>query len=167
LNQEKAMRTGVVSVALAAFVLLGTAAARADEEKVPLDKLPKAVTEAVKAKFPGAELVSAGKETENGQLLYEVALKHKGHKMDVTFKADGTLVSVEKEITAQDLPKAVAKTLADKYPKATFTKVEEETKDGKVTYEVVLVTAEKKTFEVVLSPDGKIVKEESKDKKKD
>ena len=44
------------AAALMLLVMLGTACA--DEEKVPLDKLPKAVLDAVKAKFPGAELLS-------------------------------------------------------------------------------------------------------------
>ena len=39
--------------------LFGTRGARADEEKVPLDKVPKEVMEAVKARFPGAKLHGA------------------------------------------------------------------------------------------------------------
>src|SRR5262249_61162175 len=111
------------AVAVALVVL--TAGARGDEEKVPLDKLPRAVADAVKAKFPGAELVGASKEVEKGETLYEGALKYKGHNHDVTLKQDGTVGSVEKEITARDLPRAVSKTLAAKYPQATFKKVEE------------------------------------------
>jgi uncharacterized membrane protein YkoI len=152
-----------VLVALAGLFLL--AAARADEEKIPLDKLPKAVLDAVKDKYPGAELLGAEKEDENGKTVYEVALKHKGQKLEATFKPDGTFVSVEKEIEAKDLPKAVADALEAKYPKATYKKVEEETEGDKVTYEVLLVTAEKKTVEVVLDPKGKILEEENKDKK--
>ncbi len=59
------MRTLVIgTLGLALLALVGLTAAWADEgkeEKVPLDKLPKAVTDAVKAKFEGAELVSASK----------------------------------------------------------------------------------------------------------
>jgi hypothetical protein len=39
---------------LFAFVVIGL---RADEVKVPLDKMPKAVLEAVKKRFPTAKLV--------------------------------------------------------------------------------------------------------------
>jgi uncharacterized membrane protein YkoI len=143
------------------------AGARADEEKVPLDKLPRAVADAVKARFPGAELVGASREVEKGETLYEVALKYKGHNHDVTLKQDGTVVSVEKEITARDLPRAVSEALAAKYPRATFKKVEEIREGKKLTYEVLLVTANKKTIEVVLDPSGKVAKEESKNKKED
>jgi hypothetical protein len=163
------MRTLIAWRCAAAVLALAVVAvgARADEEKVPLDKLPRAVADAVKAKFPGAELVGASREVEKGETLYEVSLKYKGHNHDVTLKQDGTLVGVEKEITARDLPRAVSDALAAKYPRATFKKVEEITEGKKVTYEVLLVTADKKTLEVVLDPTGKVVKEEPKGKKDD
>ena len=73
---------GVV-FALAVFVGAGWA----DEEKVPLDKLPAKVLDAVKTKFPKADLVSASKEKENNETIYEVSIKDDGHKIDVSLKA--------------------------------------------------------------------------------
>jgi hypothetical protein len=156
---------------LAALVLL-VPAARADEEKVPLDRLPKEVVETVKKRFPGAELVEASKEDENGKTVYEVTIKDKGQKSDVTVATDGALVSIEREIAAKDLPKAVAETLDQKYPKATFKTIEEviKVRDGKEKleyYELLLVTAEKKKLEVTITPDGKVNHEEDKSKEKD
>ena len=46
-------------------------------------------------------------------------------------------------------------------------KVEEIIEGGKTTYEVLLVTGDKKTIEVVVDPTGKIVKEEKKEEKKE
>ncbi|HEY7428954.1 MAG TPA: PepSY-like domain-containing protein [Gemmataceae bacterium] len=150
--------------------VLAGAAARADEEKeekVPLDKVPKAALDAVKAKFKDAELVGAQKENENGKLVYEINLKHKGQTIEVTVTPDGKIVSIEKTIAAKDLPKAVAEAIESKYPKAAIKKAEEVTEGGKTNYEVLLVTADKKAVEVVLDPAGKILKEEKKEKKKD
>lgn len=145
--------------------------AGADEEKVPLDKLPKAVLDAVKARFPEAKLVAAEKETEDGKTLYEVAITDKEQKIDVTV-VDGKIVEIEKQITAKDLPKAITAALEAKYPKATYKIIEEiiKVKDGVEKleyYEVLLVTAEKKKLEVVLALDGKITKEEDKSKEKE
>ena len=137
---------------------------QADEEKVPLDKLPKAVLDTVKAKFADAELVSASKEKEGDEVHYEVAIKVKGQNIEVTCKTDGTLVSIEKEIALKDLPKEVAEALEAKYPKATHSKFEEITKGDKITYEVLLTTADKKKLEVVFDPKGKVIEEEKKDK---
>jgi hypothetical protein len=163
------MRTlviGTLSFALVVFLALTAAWADDDkEEKVPLDKLPRAVTDAVKAKFDGAELVSASKEKDNGKDVYEVAIKHKGSNIDVSLTPEGKIVSIEKEIAAKDLPKAVSEALDAKYPKATIKKLEEVTENDKVVYEALLVTAEQKTVEAVFDPSGKLVKEEKKEKK--
>jgi uncharacterized membrane protein YkoI len=148
---------------LAALLLLAPLA-RADEEKVPLDKLPKAVVETVKKRFPAAQMVSADKEKENGKTEYEVTIKDKGQKYDVSVTEDGTLVAIEKTIAAKDLPKAVAEALEQKYPKATFKVIEAVThvRDGKEKleyYEIALVTADGKKKEVTLTPEGKLNRE--------
>ena len=152
-------------VAGLAVAVLAATCVRADEENVPLDKLPKAVVEAVKKMFPDAQLVSASTEDENGKKVFEVAIKNKGQTIEVTLTPEGKLVSVEKEITVKDLPRPVTTSLDAKYAKAVIKKVEEITKDGKLTYEVLLVTADKKMLEVVFDPQGKVVQEEVKGKK--
>jgi uncharacterized membrane protein YkoI len=145
---------------------------RADEEKVPLDKVPKPVVDAVKAKFPGAELTGASKEAEDGKTVYEVTVKNKGQNIDVTLTPDGTIQLLEKTITTKDLPKAVTATLGAKYPKAKHEIVEEVIKvqNGRETldyYEVLLTTADNKKLEVEIAPDGTIKKVEDKAGKKD
>ncbi len=162
-------------LATGALLALGflAAAGRADEEKVPLDKLPRAVLDAVKARFPDAKLVEADKETEDGKTTYEVVIKNKDQKIDVQLSPDGEIIALEKTIDVKDLPRAVAKALEDKYPGATYKTVEEiikvKGKEEKLDcYEVSLVTAEKKKYEVQISSEGKITKtEEIKAKEKD
>jgi hypothetical protein len=161
----------LTAVAVLGFVG-GFSALRADEEKVPLDKVPRAVLEAVKKRFPEAEVTGAEKETDNGKTVYEIGIKDKGQSIEVTLTPEGTLTEIEKQIAAKDLPKAVAEGLESKYPKATFKTIEEvimvrEGKEKLEYYEVLLVTAEKKKLEVTVTPDGKINKEEDKSKEKD
>jgi hypothetical protein len=153
------------AVVLAAGLLgLGIvlASARADEVDLPLDQLPKAVADAAKAKFPGAKWSGAAKETEDGKTLYEVSMSHEGRKLDVTFKADGTLEVVEAEIAVGDLPKPVASAVKDKYPGAKINLIESVTKGPEVkkdadSYEIHLTTAAKKSVEIVLDASGKIL----------
>jgi hypothetical protein len=69
----------------------------------------------------------------------------------------GAITTIEKEVAFKDLPRAVADAYEAKYPKATYKTVEEVIKvtDGKEKleyYEAVLVTADKKTFEVEVTP---------------
>ncbi len=95
-----------------------------------------------------------------------MAIKHKGHNIDVTLTPEGKITTFEKLIDAKDFPKAVTEALDRKYPKATVKKAEEVTENDKVVYEALIVTADDKTIEVVLDPQGKIVKEEPKEKEK-
>jgi uncharacterized membrane protein YkoI len=155
---------------LGASVLLGLLVVAARAEKVPLDKVPKAVMKTVKARFPGAELKGAGTEKEEGKVVYEVSLEYKGHKYDVTLTPEGAINVMEKTITAKELPQVVRKALKGKYPKATYELVEEviqvKDKEEKLAYyEVLLTTADKKKLEAEVASDGKILKETSKDKK--
>lgn len=147
----------------AAVLAVAVAGLRAGEEKVALDKLPKAVGAAVAKRFPKAELIEAAKETVGDKVEYEVTVKDGGTKIDVTLTPDGKVTVIEKAIAAKDLPKAVSDALDAKYAKAKYTTVEEVTKvkDGKEAlayYEVLLVTQEKKTLEVEVTGDGKIAK---------
>jgi hypothetical protein len=160
----------LVMTAAAVFVL--AAPVRADEEKVPLDEVPKAVLDAAKRRFPKAEVAGASKEKDGDKTVYEIELKLDGKKIDVTLTEDGTITTIEQQIDAKGLPNAVSEALDKKYPKATYKIIESVTKvkDGKEKleyYEVLLVTAEKKVIEVEIFPDGKIKNEEEKKKKEE
>jgi len=139
--------------------------ANASEEEVQLDKVPKPVMEAVKARFKDAIVTGAAREMDDeGKLLYEVSLKVEGQTIDIVLASEGELRLIEKKIAAKDLPNAVAKTLEDNYPKATYKKLEEvilveEKKDYPPYYEALLVTARKRNIEVEMTAAGKIVKE--------
>jgi hypothetical protein len=158
-------------LAAAVVCLCALSAARAGEEKVPLDKLPRAVSEAVKKRFPSAELLEAAKETEDGKTEYEVTIKDGGTKIDVTVDPNGAITAIEKTIAVADLPKAVRAALDAKYAGATYHGAEEiiKVKDGKEAldcYEVVLTKSDKKKLEVQVGADGRIKKEENKGEEK-
>jgi uncharacterized membrane protein YkoI len=156
---------------LALLGLFGLTTARSGEEKFPLDKLPKAVVDALKARFPGAELKGVEKEKDGDKIFYDVTLKHKGGNFEVSVTPEGEITTIERQIDAKDLPKKVTEALASKYPKATYKMIEEvyKVKDKKeklAYYEVAVVTADKKKLEVLVAPDGTFVKEEEKEKDK-
>ncbi len=166
--EEAAMRSLICASAIVACLTF-VAGVRADdnEEKVPLDQLPAKVTAAVNAKFAGADLIGASKEKEDGKEVYEVELKLKGVHYDVTLLPGGDIVLIEKQIKASDLPEAVTKALETKYPKATYKIVEEISKGESKSYEILLVTTDKKKIEAKFDATGKLLEEESKDKKKE
>ncbi len=157
-----------MSACAALFVLAG--ACGIDDKNVPLDKVPKPVMDAIKARFPGAEINSVEKETEDGMVVYDIELKHQGRKYEMDIKEDSTVFEIEKEVALKDVPEAVTKAVKTKYPDATIKEVMEVNKvKGKeetpIHYEVTLKTVGKKELEVIVSLDGKTIKTEGEEKK--
>jgi len=148
----------VASLLLCTF---GTAWAGAAQEKVDLDKLPKEIVAAVKAKLPKAELKHATKENDDGKVVYEVSITIGKQAMHAMVTAQGKLYELHKEIDAKDVPAKAAKAVQAKYPKAKWEGVEQITDpDGKIlAYEVVVEAAMGAFVEVLVDPDGKIRKE--------
>jgi hypothetical protein len=146
-------RCGTGLAALLGLAMLA-GMSQADEEKIPVEKLPAAVTKAVKKKFPKARIQAASREVEDGATTYEVELKVEGRSVDLALNADGKILEIEKEVPVNELPRAVTKRLAARYPGARIEKVEEITRgeDGPVHYEVAIKA------EVVFTAKGKIVK---------
>jgi hypothetical protein len=144
------------------FVVVLTlgAPSRGDEQKIPLADVPKVALDAVKAKFPAAELKAAAKETEDGKTTYEVSLKNKGGEVDVAVSAEGKIVQIERALDVKDLPRKVRDAIEAKYPKATVKQAEELTEfengDEEKNHEVHIVTADGKSLEVVVDEDGEI-----------
>jgi len=135
------------------------------DEKVPLDKVPEKIMGAVKGRFSEPELLSVEKETEDGNIVFDVELKEKGRKFEMDVKEDGTIIEIEKQIAVKDFPEAGVKAVEAKYPQATIAEIMEVDKvQGKTEtsdhYELLLELADKKTHEVVVSLDGKAVTEE-------
>ena len=155
------------AVAVIGLVAIGITVADDKAEKLSPDKLPKAVADAIKARFPDGKVTSAEKETEDGKLVYDIELTSGGLKYEMDIHEDGTIEEIEKEI--KEVPAAVAKAIAGKYPKAKIVEVMERSKvkDKKETptdYEVTIEDGGKK-HEVIVSLDGKSVKTEGEEKK--
>ena len=169
------------------FGLTGFAVSEDEKEsKIALDKVPKAVLDAVSEEFPNAKLEVAETVDDDGETLYEVELKEAGRSIDVLLDDEGEIYEIEKEIAVGDLPKEVIGALNAKYPGAKIEeaeevteyeddeeeadeekteKAEDEGEDGEeeTYYEVEIVTADGKTLEVEVSADGKEVEAEAND----
>jgi len=127
------------------------------DDTVPLDKVPAKVTDAVKAKFPNAKMLSCKKDKADGVDVFEVAVDTGSGKFNVLVTPEGRVARIEKEVPLTALPKAVTDTLDSKYAKATRKSALELSKGDKVyAYEVTLVTPDKKTWEVTVDLKGKI-----------
>jgi len=151
-------------VSILAFVVAGIA--RAADEPKDLDKIPKPVMDSLKAKFPKAKIEKWTKEKENGKVIYDIEFKQEGRKAEADIAEDGALQNFEREFDAKKLPRAVVEAVEKKYPKSTMKEVLEctELKDKKEVhagFEIVLETDAKKSVELTVAKDGKILEDSS------
>jgi len=129
------------------------------QEKVDATKLPQKVAEAVKARFPGATITQATKEMENGEFIYDIEMTRDGKKHEMDCKEDGTLVDIQNEISAKDLPATALAAIKAKYPNSTIKEVGEilvvkDKKEVRDHFEVLIDTADKKEVELTVSLNG-------------
>lgn len=155
---------GMRTVFAAAACTFFTAGVRAADDPKDLDKIPKPVMESLNAKFPEAKIQKWTKESENGKTVYDIEFKQKGRKAEADIFEDGSIQNFEREFDAKKLPAAVIESVEKKYPKAAMKEVMEitEMKNGKEThggFEIVLETDAKKSVELTVSKEGKVLED--------
>lgn len=135
--------------------IFATLCANAQEKQV---KVPEAVKAAFTKKFPLAKNVEWSKENEKE---FEAEFKLGSTQQSANFDTTGKWLETENEINVSQLPANVAKAVAAKYPGYKIEEAEKTEKPGNVFIYEVTVEKGKKSYEVQLSPEGKIVKEEA------
>jgi len=139
------------------------------EADLELGRIPQVVMDALKARFPNAEIHKWTKEKEGDIVVYDIEFKQEDRKFEADIREDGTIHNWEKEIAAEDLPEAALKAVQTKYPGSTIKEIMETTavsegKEALEAYEVVLETADKKEVEVAVAPDGEILEDSGEEK---
>jgi hypothetical protein len=152
-----------LAAAMGLLVLATAAQADDEDEKVPLSQVPAKVTQALKAKYPRAQVLTAGKGDQDGTKVYEFELKEGDAKWEAAFTPDGKFAGSEEVIKDAALPAAVRKAFHAKYPGANVEEIEKAiTVEGsleKVVYEFIMKTAQGK-LEAQFDPTGKFLSSE-------
>ena len=144
-------------VALSAFYGIG---AQAAEIRITHNQLPEAVRKTADQQAQGATVRGYTKETENGQIEYEIEMTVNGHSKDVSIGSDGRVLEVEEEVSLSLLSPQVRKGLETRAAGATIREVESLTRNGTiVAYEAQLVKAGKHS-EIQVGPDGTLLNHE-------
>ena len=147
----------VVWLASAAITLAAPQAAEKSgaPPHVDLSKLPSAVRTTIEAETKNATLKKVARETEKGQVQYEVETVVNGRSRDLVIDASGKVVEVEETIALDSAPIPVQGALK---AKGRVLRLESVLRDGKTTYEAHVQGKNEKKFEVVLDAQGKTVK---------
>jgi uncharacterized membrane protein YkoI len=143
-----------IALVLASFAASSLCGA---ETKVKFENLPSAVQKTVQAETAHATLVGLTKAVEHGKLNYEIETKVNGRSRDLSVDANGTILSVEEEVSLDSLPAVAKAAIEKKAAQGKVSKVEKVTENGKVTYEAAISVKGKKS-ETQIAEDGTLVK---------
>lgn len=137
-----------------ALLLAAASPSWAGEKEVATSGVPAAVLAAVAAGYPGASIVEASTEVDDGVNRYEVGIKLGERSLDLAYAPDGTQLEEEENVTIASTPAPVQATVAT-YTGWSVKRVERATATGVTTYEVLLLQG-KKRMELMLDPAGKV-----------
>ena len=139
--------------------LIGILGMSMTTEKTSKIEVPQAVKNAFNQKYPAAKKVEWELE-KVGE--YEAEFKMNREEMSANFLEDGTWVGSETELDKDDLPQAVKKGIAAKFPGHEIEEAElSEKPNGIITYEVELENEkEDAEFKAVFAADGNFIKKE-------
>jgi hypothetical protein len=119
--------------------------------------VPAAVLAAFAKAYPNAKIIGYSKETDEGQTVYEIESTEGTIHRDVTYAADGALVSVEETMDLAAMPVAVQQAVNKKFPGGKIAKSEKVTKGARVAYEFE-IEFKGKIVEIVFDAAGKETK---------
>jgi len=149
----------VIAVAAAAAgatpLSKGVPAQSAAPAKAAPEPLPPAVKAAFSEAYPQATVRQVIHEKAHGHEQYEIESVDQGLKLHVSYKPDGSVISVEQEVAAADVPAAVTAAITARYPQATLGVCERATEKKSTYYDIGLKGAP--VDSVRLTPDGKWV----------
>jgi uncharacterized membrane protein YkoI len=157
----KTLKTVLIPTLLG-LAALSTVANAGEEKKLTEQQVPKPVLEAFHKAYPQALDVRYETEKEAGKTVYEVEFKDKGINREASYSAQGALLEAEEGINPDALPAAVAEALKKAHPSATVEEAEKLAKaDGTANGYEVEIKDGKKTLEIHLDANGKILKTEA------
>ncbi len=137
---------------LAAFFLVSLGAATSSYA----GKCPTTITDAVTKAYPKGKITKCVAEKEDGVDQFEARVTVGALALELDISTTGEITQVEQPIAVADLPAAVTKAFAAKYPKTKVTKAEQMTAGTKVSYELAFAVKGKRK-EATFAPDGAFV----------
>lgn len=134
----------------ALFVTAAVSAQDISQNEVPMN---------IKNSFQKNYAAATDTEWEMDGANYRIEFDLGEVENEIWYSKDGAILKTKLEITATDLPAAVANTIKNNYPKYKIDEVEVTNENGAKIYEVELEKMFNKDIELVLDDKGTIIKE--------
>ncbi len=157
------LRSGFCFVmALSTAVACGGAANSAGPSGTSGDAQPGScsavVTSSVAKQFPGSALSACKAERDHGNEQFAVKLIGQGGEhIEVDVAPNGTILQVEQMVPVDQVPAKVLAAFRAKYPGATPSSAEKQTRSGKPTTYELAFTTDSRAHESTFAEDGAFV----------
>lgn len=148
----------LIGMSIAVLFVVSPALA-AEEAKVELSAVPKAVMDTAMKEVSGFKATTANSEMEDGKTVYEIQGTADGKKVEVDVMEDGTLDEVETETEMGALPGAVTTAVMAKMPNFKASKIEESRRSAGTYYEIEGMDGSNK-MDIEIMADGSGMKAE-------
>ena len=155
-TQVRASILGVVSATL----LLANAEGAEEpqrETRTAMSSLPAAVRRTAVEQSKGATVVAITREADEGQTVYEVAMKRNGRSRDIIIGLDGTVLIAEDEVRMAELPAGVRATLEKHAGAGRILRIETVRQRGRLAYYEAQLRSGKRISELKIGLDGKVL----------
>lgn len=124
--------------------------------------LPQFVIDAVAVAMPGAVLIAAVREEEDGETQYEVLVETEEGNFEIDVATDGTIIEIDEAsdeewpISPSDLPPEVLAAVERTVPGGRITEAVRESVRGRVVYDVEVDVRGRK-FDLEVAADGTVL----------
>jgi uncharacterized membrane protein YkoI len=121
-----------------------------EEREIDLDELPAAVLEALEAAYPGARILEAEMEEEDGETEYDVSAMHEGRTLEVGLTSSGEVIEVSQVLEEEDLPQQVIEWIEANFAGAELLEIELVSEDGFTSYELQIAPSGEAALEATI-----------------
>ncbi len=153
--------TWLMRAGMMVAVLAWTSARAEPKQAAGSSGCPRPVVDAIASTFAGSTIGACKAEHGHGHDQLEVkVVKGDGTKVEVDVTPDGKILQIEETIALDQIPAAVSKAFAARYPQAKVSTAEKQTPTGgSPSYELGFATAHGRK-EATFRKDGTFVEEE-------
>ena len=120
------------SLKIAAFILFTTISVNAQD--LQNKEVPQNLKNQFEKDYPNATEI----EWEKEDILFKVEFDIEKKEQEIWFDESGTIIKTERELTKEDLPKAISSEIKSSYASFKIEDIEMKKENDKVTYEIEL-----------------------------
>jgi hypothetical protein len=141
-----------IGIGIAATFLVASAAGAAT--KIKKTELPEAVRQAVDRAAPAGHVIACWRNVGDRAGVYEVDLKVNGRKKGIVVSTDGEVLTVQDEITWNDLPEAVQQSFRREAGEHDVEEVNLLTQHGEVVGYIARIDGADRDYQFRVGADG-------------